>query len=105
MKYLKDYSMIEDKTVNPKMSITELKILEHNIDENIAKVEDYIRLDNYLVFLGSREIILETIREYKMEDYEDFVFQRKINPHGDINCVIGTAMGITCRLRRHISGK
>jgi hypothetical protein len=96
---------MKDIIENPKITNGELNRLEYLIKKNEAKPGDYARIDNYLTFLGRHNYFIGKLNDNRIEDYEDFIFQRKTDPRSVLNKLVGTALGMISVLKDHVAGK
>lgn len=91
--------MAEIENVN--LTKTDLGILEQKIINDQAVAEDYEKLDKFLVALGLTGHILNRIKEFNMNSYEEYVL--RLNGH-DKNSpsqanIKGAALGVISALK------
>ena len=90
---------------NPKISIEDLNNMEKRIKENTATSIDYKKLDDYLSFLGIKNYIITKLHSSKIDDYQDFIYQRTNKNSSELNKLVGSVLGVISYIKNHILGK
>lgn len=94
---------------NPQLTIESLGILEKKIELNTAMPEDYKRLDGYLTSIGLKPYVIEVLKEYEFNSYEEYILERKksyeLKERITESTILGTILGIISGLKKYIQGK
>lgn len=90
---------------NPHLSIEDLSEMEYAIRQNLADIEVYKALDDYLSFIGVGNYILSALKDNSISGYAQFIDERKKQPRTEINILVGSVLGVVSVLKKYISGK
>jgi len=79
---------------NPKLDIATLSLLKKKIEENKANPEDYKTLDYFLNSFGYESFILDSLKEYNIYSYEEYILEREKSFDLRNRYVNGSVLGI-----------